>query len=274
MRFQAPMSSGHSIGRDARPGAPPALQPHPAPADRGRARVDERHDGRVVQERDPDVAARLPAVLVVDRFDLARVVVRAAGRDHGVVGGAVVVLHLLDRDDVGRGQVLHVVSGDGQLLLGRSGRHDRGQVVVLHRAERGGGDEVAAELGVVDRADRRAGEHVAHADLGVGPVCRDELQPPRRGGVLRRQQGAAAVADILAGLGGDVLLAEGVRGPDDPGVVHLDPHALDRLVEVQGRTGGLDRGRFDVAAAQVRRVGAGQGVRSQDDRGRQRVAAG
>jgi hypothetical protein len=61
----------------------------------------------------------VPVVLVVDRVDLARVVVRAAGRDHGggqladrlvsgdhaVVGGAVVVLHLLDRDDVGRGQV-------------------------------------------------------------------------------------------------------------------------------------------------------------------------
>jgi hypothetical protein len=79
----------------------------------GGARVDERHDGRVVQEDDSDVSAGLAAVLVVDRVDLARVVVRAAGRDHGggqladrlvggdhaVVGGACAGLSVANAED-------------------------------------------------------------------------------------------------------------------------------------------------------------------------------
>jgi len=59
--------------------------------------------------------------------------VRAAGRDHGggqladglvggdhaVVGGAVVVLHFLDRDDVGRGQIGDDALGQGLELAVR-----------------------------------------------------------------------------------------------------------------------------------------------------------
>jgi len=91
------------------------------------AAVDERHPRGVEQEHDADVAAGLAAVLVVDRVDLAPVVARAARRDdrvpqlrerlargdHAVVGRAGVVLDLLDRDDVGLGEVLQPLTSTG-----------------------------------------------------------------------------------------------------------------------------------------------------------------
>ena len=192
--------------------------------DRRRAAIDERDARRVEQEDDADVAAGLAAVLVVDRVDLAPAVARAArghdrvgqlgqrlvGRDRAVVGRAGVVLHLLDRHDVGLGevgdhalgqalvlgggvagrQVLDVVGRHRQLLRGLRGGRDGRQVVVLGGAQRRGGDQVAAELRVVDRAHRGAGEDVAHVDAGVGAVGRHDLDAARGDGVLGQDLGA------------------------------------------------------------------------------------
>src|SRR5207247_8810141 len=124
-----------------------------------------------VQEDLPDVAARLPAVGIVDRVDLPPRVRRPAGpRDGGgerrqgdvrgdrtVVGRPAVVLDLLDRDQVrrrevrddhagepvelalrvGRRQVLHVERG-GRELPGAGRRGDLGREPTAGHGRRGG----------------------------------------------------------------------------------------------------------------------------------------
>ena len=109
--------------------------------------VDERHACGVVEEHDPDVPAGLAAVLVVDGVYLTRVVVRAArrddrigeladrlvGGDDAVVGRAVVVLHLLDRDDVGLGEIGHQVGREPLELRVGIARSQVLDVVGRHR---------------------------------------------------------------------------------------------------------------------------------------------
>jgi hypothetical protein len=97
---------------------------------------------------------------------------------------------------------------------------------VLPRAERGGRDDVAAEVRVVDRADGRAGEHVADVHARLAAVCRHDLDPPGRNRVLGRDLRAAPGRRRLRGLGRHELLAEAVGRADHAGVVHFDPHAL------------------------------------------------
>ena len=110
--------------------------------------VDEREAAvGAEEEADADVAARLAAVLVVDRVDLAELVGRpAGGRDGGdelverrggiddaVVGGAVVVLDLLEREDVRRAQVVDDQAGE-RLELRRGVA--RVEVLDVERADR------------------------------------------------------------------------------------------------------------------------------------------
>ncbi len=121
---------------------------------------------RAEQEADADVAARLAAVLVVDRVDLAVVVGGAAGRldgvdqqaprlrraDGPVVGGAVVVLDLLDGDQVGRAQVVDDHVGERRELRRRIARVqvldvERGRAQLAHA---GVGRRLARESAVVD----------------------------------------------------------------------------------------------------------------------------
>src|SRR5262249_6231581 len=106
------------------------------------------------QERLPDVAAGLAAVGVVDRVDLAPLVRRSAGCGDGgdqlaeglvgghraVVGGAAVVLDLLQGQQVGGGQVVHDDGGQPVELGLRVGRRQ-----VLH-VERGHRDLVLHRL--------------------------------------------------------------------------------------------------------------------------------
>ena len=110
--------------------------------------VDERRAAVGAEEEDlADVAARRAAVLVVDGVDLAPVVGRAARRwiaatsfasvrsaaTTPLFGGAVVVLHLLDRDHVGR---LQVVRRSGREPVELRLRVARREVLDVERRDR------------------------------------------------------------------------------------------------------------------------------------------
>jgi hypothetical protein len=121
------------------------------------------------EEADADVAAGLPAVLVVDRVDLPVAVGRPARRldrgdeaverhvrvHDGVVGHAVVVLDLLEADDVRRTEVVHDHPGEGVVL--RVGLVP-GEIFDVERRDRdlvrAGGDRRLAD-GQAGRADHR-----------------------------------------------------------------------------------------------------------------------
>ncbi|GAA3418944.1 hypothetical protein [Streptosporangium vulgare] len=161
--------------------------------------VDERHARGVEQEHLADVAARLAAVGAVVRVDGAPVVRGSArgldrrdelrdglvGRDDAVVGGAVVVLDLLQGEDVGLaevvddrlreprelggrvggGEVLDVVRRDGQVALLLRREHLLALEAALgDRAELGGLQDVAAERLVVERSGGSGGQR--GADVG------------------------------------------------------------------------------------------------------------
>ncbi len=274
--------------------------------------VGEPHPLGVEEERDPDVAAGLPAVLVVDRVDLPRLVGRTArrldrvgellqrgpGGDRSVVLRAAVVLDLLQCHHVRRGQVLHqrlrqpvelglrgrggevldVVRGHGQLvgLLPAGGL--RGRTVAGQRTQRGGLDGVAAEVVVVQRPGGGPGQLVA--DIGLGERVlgegdqRLDLDPAAVGVRVRAVEHPAAGGAVVVRIGGDPQLVMGVGGADDGRVDDRDPHALQGLVAVQGVLAGPQGERFDALAARVGSVSVRYGGRVELERSRQRGLGG
>ncbi len=256
------------------------------------------------QEPDADVAAGLAPVLVVDRVDLPVPVGRpAGGRDRGDehvprrrrvgdgrVRSTVVVLHLLDREEIGRAQVvddvvgvtgedrgavggvevLDVVGRDRDLLVPRGpGRLALEAAVDARQRIR----DVQLEVGeaVVEDSDGRAREVVADVDdrrrqdrvVEEDPLGIEVGRPDHDAAPARPDPGVrAVVAD-------DGDLAEGVRRADRDRVVHLHPHPLERLVEVDPVARGVeDAARLDVARRVVLDHGVGRDAAAGADHGR------
>lgn len=177
-----------------------------------RVRLVELDDVGLVEVRDADVAARLAAVLAVDGVDDDPVVRDAGlgldggrqggegevGGDDAVVGGAVVVLDLLDKDEVGGLEVVHDVGGDGgEVSDGRGEVLDvvvaDGDASAVAAADEGGGGRVVG--GVFCDCDAGQGEDAVEAK----GVCDD----------------AGDLGELVAHLGLGVLCAVEGRADDD-----------------------------------------------------------
>ena len=271
-------------GRLGEVGALPVLDDRGRPVGRAAAALDEVDVAiRAVEQHVADVAARLTTVGLVLRVDPVGLVAGAAlrldggdepvgrrrGVDGAVVGRAAVVLDLLDGDDVGaaqvgddlagepvelalliaRRQVFDVEGGHGQLARVLPSRHlalepavldgrdlRREQLEVGEGVVERPGDEPrqpVADVGVGERAARQ--EHVVDEDshrIGLVVAAVDDTTGGRPG---RLDAGPGDDGDLVAGRA------------DDLGVAHADPHALHRLVEVdgvpvgaEGRVGVLD----------------------------------
>jgi hypothetical protein len=276
LSVQAALVGSIRPGENDRCGRPARVAGDRGGRGRGATRpVDERQPAvGPEQEHHPDVAARLAAVGVVDRVDLAELVRRAAGRgdrrdqpadrlvgrDHAVVGGAGVVLDLLERQHVRRPQVLHRVLGQrvelGLRILRRQVLHVERRHRELLRGRRLG--ELALQAAAAQR--RRRGRQqlevaeVVVDDAGGGTRIAVTDVRPRHGrqrvgddhalrvGVVRLQDDAAAGgADRRAGRD-DGRLAELVGRADHLSVVDRDEHALERLPEVEPVGGRVERG--------------------------------
>ena len=220
---------------------------------------------RPEQEPDPDVAAGLAPVLVVDRVDLPELVRRPTRRGdrrdeqvprrgsvgHGRVRRTVRVLDLLDRDEIRRAEVVHdvvgmrrerrvarvevldVVGGDRDLPIRRSRGH-----LLRQRprdpGERRGHVQLEVAEAVVDHAHGRCRESVADVDARHRQERVVEMQALGVEVVCADDDAPVVRANpgVRTRVADDRDLTEAARRADRDRGVHLHAHRLERLVEV------------------------------------------